>query len=119
MVRRSRSIAPFVLTACSLACIGAAGVGCSGDTARLHLSAPQIADMAPDILADAELGARVQYLAGQQQRGEIDLPCDLALITGAQPISEGLAESKREHRVRFRELVNQLARRPMDDGGGK
>lgn len=118
-MHRHRRTATAVLAVAPLLAIVGVGAACSGDTARLSQEAPQIADMAPDILADAELGARVQYLAGQQHRGEIDLPCDLALITGAQPISEGLAESKREHRVRFRELVNQLARRPVDDGGGR
>jgi hypothetical protein len=124
-LRRSVQFAAFMAMTCVVA-VGAAAPlaalgGCAGDSARVNLEGPQIASMAPDILADAAVGAHVQALAGAQQRGDITLGCDLAEVTGVTPISAGLAETKQENRLRFRALVDQFARRsraPADDGGG-
>jgi hypothetical protein len=118
-MRRRRNpfftLASFICAPMLLVCVlvlalslPATAMGCAGDTARVNLAGPQLAEMAPSVLQDADIGIRAQ--------------ADPAIAAALQvaPISPQLAESKRVHHAEFGSLLDTFSRGGgrTGDGGG-
>lgn len=105
---------PMIAAAC-LALAGAVSLapGCAGDAARVRAAGPQMAAMAPDVLADAEIGVRAQSESVMVNGA----PVAVAELLGVEPMSPQMAESRRVHHREFGALLETFTR-PGGDGGG-